>query len=191
MPAAPPAGCGLELGPLRPRQAQRIGQQPRGLLAGGGVDPAFQVADRPRGKGRRLRQLLLRQPGIGAQLPQQRAETPRRPLRHRPLTPPKSPAARRHVRRCRLGPGLCSQAYKPATGPHRRWSRGALRSLRLSPAEQGQLLPRRTHRHGAILWVSCGPACVVIPVAAGNSGISPQHVGWRPCHGPVTRPIAT
>ena len=36
-----PPGCGLELDPLRTHEAQRIGQQPGGLLAGGGVDPAF------------------------------------------------------------------------------------------------------------------------------------------------------
>jgi hypothetical protein len=58
-----PACGGFEVSAPRSGQAKRIGQQPRGLIAGGGVDPAFQVADRARRKVRRLRQLLLRQPG--------------------------------------------------------------------------------------------------------------------------------
>ena len=41
---------------------------------GGAVDSPFQVADRPRGQARRFGQLLLRQPGLGPQLPQQPSE---------------------------------------------------------------------------------------------------------------------
>jgi hypothetical protein len=50
-------------------QAQRPGQQQRGVLAGGGVDAALQVADRPLAHPRGLSQLLLGQPGIIPQLP--------------------------------------------------------------------------------------------------------------------------
>ena len=85
----------LELRPGRAGQAQRVGQQPGRVLAGGQVDPPLQIADRPRAQARRLRQLLLRQPGLGPQLPQQPAETRRRLLRHGPHRPsPARPAAR-------------------------------------------------------------------------------------------------
>ena len=93
-----PARRRLEQRPLRPGQAQRIGQQPGRVLAGGQVNPPLQVTDRPRGKARRLRQLLLGQPGIGAQLPQQPPETRRSLLRHgphRPFTGPGPPPANR------------------------------------------------------------------------------------------------
>ena len=78
------AGRGDEQRARRLGQAQRVGQQQRGVLAGGAVDAPFQVTDRPRGKARRLRQLLLRQPGLGPQLPQQPRELQSRLLRHRP-----------------------------------------------------------------------------------------------------------
>jgi len=58
---SPPALRRHEQFPSWPSQAQRPGQQQRGVLAGGAVDPPLQVADRPRGKARRLRQLLLGQ----------------------------------------------------------------------------------------------------------------------------------
>ena len=50
-------------------QAQRAGQQHRGVLAGGGVDAALQVADRPLAHPRGLGQLVLSQPSLVAQLP--------------------------------------------------------------------------------------------------------------------------
>ena len=55
------------------------------------VNSPLQVTDRPRRKARRLRQLLLHQPGIGAQLPQQPPETRRSLLRHGPHRPFTSP----------------------------------------------------------------------------------------------------
>jgi hypothetical protein len=47
-----------------PVQAQRRGQQHRSVLAGGGVDAPFQVADRPLAHLRGLGQLVLGQPGL-------------------------------------------------------------------------------------------------------------------------------
>ena len=88
---APPAGRRDEQLAHRPGQAQRTGQQHRGVLAGGAVDAPLQVTDRPRAQPRRLRQLLLRQPGLGPQLPQQPCETQPRLLRHRPTPLPTRP----------------------------------------------------------------------------------------------------
>jgi hypothetical protein len=68
----------------RADQVQRIGQQPSRILAGGQVDAPLQISDRPRAHPRRLGQVLLRQPGIGAQPPQQQTERNRTLIRHRP-----------------------------------------------------------------------------------------------------------
>ena len=80
----------------RPGQAQRTGQQHGGVLMGVAVNPPLQITDRPRAHGRRLRQLLLRQPGFSPQLPQQPGEAEFRLSGHRPspLTtcPPRQPA---------------------------------------------------------------------------------------------------
>ena len=70
-----------------PVQAQRAGQQHGGVLAGRAVDAPLQVTDRPRAQARCLGQLLLRQPGLAPQLPQQPGERKRRLLRHRPSVP--------------------------------------------------------------------------------------------------------
>ena len=88
----PPAGRRDEQHLYRPGQAQRAGQQQRGVLPGGAVYPPLQVTDRPRGQPSRLCQLLLRQPGLAPQLPQQPGEIQRWLLRHRPIAPPPSPA---------------------------------------------------------------------------------------------------
>ena len=77
-----PARRRLEQRPPRPGQTQRTGQQPGRVLARRQVHTPLQVTDRPRGNTRRLREILLRQPRIGPQLPQQAAETERRLLRH-------------------------------------------------------------------------------------------------------------
>ena len=58
-------------------QAERVSQQHRGVLARGAVDAPLQVADRPRAQARGLGQLLLRQPGLGPELPQQPGEAQR------------------------------------------------------------------------------------------------------------------
>ena len=58
---------------------------------------ADDVTDRPRAQVRRLGQLLLRQPRLGPQLPQQPGETQRSLLRHQPSIPsaqPRKPAPR-------------------------------------------------------------------------------------------------
>jgi hypothetical protein len=55
-----------------------------GGRTGGTVDPPLQVTDRPRAQARRLGQLLMGQPGLGPQLPQQPGERKRRLLRHDP-----------------------------------------------------------------------------------------------------------
>jgi len=62
--AASPARRGHEQLCRRLRQAKRLRQQYRGLLAGGPVNAPLQVTDRARAKARRFRQLLLRQPGF-------------------------------------------------------------------------------------------------------------------------------
>jgi len=72
------AGCRDEQLARRPGEAQGIGQQSGGVLARRAADAPLQVADRPRGKPRRFGQLLLGQPGLGPQLPQQAAEVQRR-----------------------------------------------------------------------------------------------------------------
>jgi hypothetical protein len=58
-------------------QAERVGQQPGGVFMRRPVNPALQVTDSPRANLRRLRQLLLRQPRLQAQLPQEPGETQR------------------------------------------------------------------------------------------------------------------
>jgi hypothetical protein len=109
----------LEQRALRAGEVQRIGEQPGRFLAGGQVNAALQVADRPRAQARRLGQLLLRQPGISPQPPQQPAETWRRPLRHKPHRPFTSPrpaaAIQRRPPQRRV---LCLQAYKRGRGQH-------------------------------------------------------------------------
>ena len=69
------------------RQAQRPGQQHSRVLAGGAVDAPLQVTDRPLAHPRGLGQLVLGQPGIGPQLPQQPPETQSTLLGHRPVPP--------------------------------------------------------------------------------------------------------
>ena len=77
---APAAGRGHELLPHRPGQAKRTRQQLGGVLTGRAVDAPLQVTDRPRTHFRRFGQLLLSQPRLDPQLPQQPAETRRRRL---------------------------------------------------------------------------------------------------------------
>ena len=74
--------------PGRTGQAQRTGQQLGGVLAGGAVDAPLQVADRPRAQARRFGQLLLSQPRLAPQLPQQPAETQREPVPSPAQRPP-------------------------------------------------------------------------------------------------------
>jgi hypothetical protein len=90
----------LELRPGRAGQAQRIGQQPGGLLTGGPVGAPLQVTDRPGAQPGRLGQFLLRQPRLGPQPAQQRAETGHRLLRTG-LSPPHRPSAVRTLTRGR------------------------------------------------------------------------------------------
>ncbi len=68
---------------------------------------ADDVTDRPRAQVRRLGQLLLRQPRLGPQLPQQPGETQRSLLRHQPSIPsaqPRKPAPRLRTTRHRHQP---------------------------------------------------------------------------------------
>ena len=51
------------------------GQQPGSVIVGGTSNATFQVADSPGADARRLRELLLRQPRLHSELPQQRGET--------------------------------------------------------------------------------------------------------------------
>ena len=90
----------FELRPGLAGQAECVGQQPDRLPARRGSDAPLQVADRPRAQGRGLSQLLLSQPGLGAQFPQQTGEGNRRlghRLSPRPQTKPSTPSIRRHV----------------------------------------------------------------------------------------------
>jgi len=116
-------------------------QQHGGVLAGRAVDTPLQVADRPRAHARRLRQLLLRQPSLRPQLPQQPGEAQRRLLRH----------------------GIPPQALTP---PHPQPRHGMERPYRTvtRPTDLRQAL------HAAILWVSCGRACVVIALGGRQHG---------------------
>ena len=57
---------------------------------GGAVDAPLEVTDRPRAQARRLGQLLLGQPGLGPQLPQQAAEPQCKLLRHGAAPPPQA-----------------------------------------------------------------------------------------------------
>ena len=102
---SPAARRRLEQRPLRPGQAQRTGQQPGRVMAGRQVHAPLQVADRPRGQARRLRQLLLGQPGIIPQPPQQPGEAQCRLLRHRPIAPHQTrpPVHRRRPATARTG----------------------------------------------------------------------------------------
>jgi hypothetical protein len=65
----PAHGRGYEQFAGRAVQAQRPSQQHRGVLAGGGVDTALKVTDRPLAHLRGLGQLVLGEPGLVAQLP--------------------------------------------------------------------------------------------------------------------------
>ena len=87
---ARPRGRGDELLAGRPVQPERPGQQDGGVLAGGGVDPALQVTDRPLAHRRGLGQLVLGQPGPVPQPPQQPAETQSSLLRRRPRLRPQA-----------------------------------------------------------------------------------------------------
>ena len=62
------------------------------------MGPPFQITDRTRAQPRRLRQLLLSQPSLGTQLPQQPGEPQLRLLRHDPGIPPQAVARRLVVR---------------------------------------------------------------------------------------------
>jgi hypothetical protein len=104
-------------------QVQCTGQQPGRFLAGGQVDATFQVADRPRAQSRRLRQLLLRQPRISPQPPQQpgagsSATSPT--ALHRPNAIRRRYSPQNKAAAARTGPS--HQAYKLARKPHPRFS---------------------------------------------------------------------
>ena len=99
----------------RAGQAQCIGQQPGRVLAGGAVDSPLQVADRPRGQARRRRQVLLGQPGLGPQLPQQAGKPQPRLLRHRSSAPRTPPAVTgRHEQNTRSKPTQARPSRPPA-----------------------------------------------------------------------------
>ena len=85
------AGRRDEQGAHRLGQVQRLGQQQSGVLAGGVVDAPLQITNRPLAHLRGGSQLLLRQPSIIAQPPQQPAETQPTLLRHRPYSPSACP----------------------------------------------------------------------------------------------------
>ena len=140
----PAARCGLEQRPLRPGQAQRPGQQPGRIVAGRAVHAPLQVADRPRGQARRLRQLLLGQPGIIPQLPQQPGKAQRRLPRHRPIAPhtPCPPLT---------GDARPRHGQDPANKPNNRAGRPASARQQVT----GQPSAAKPGRH-TILWVSCG-----------------------------------
>ena len=97
--------------PGRPVQAERLGQEFGGVLAGGTVDASLQVADRPRAQVRRIGQLLLGQPRLGPQLPQQPAETLRSLLRHLPSIP--SRCQLRNLPSGYAPPGTATSEFSP------------------------------------------------------------------------------
>jgi hypothetical protein len=73
---------------------------------------------------------------------------------------------------------LTTQARLPRGCPHQVLCEAS------QPPQHSQLLSRGRMTR-PIMWVSCGPTCVVISVAAGKSAFSPQHAKWRQCRGPV------
>ena len=73
---------------------------------------------------------------------------------------------------------LTTQARLPRGCPHQVLCEAS------QPSQHSQLLSRGRMTR-PIMWVSCGPTCVVISVAAGKSAFSPQHAKWRQCRGPV------
>ena len=77
-----PAGRQQELLPVAPGQAHGVGQQLGGVPAGGPVDTALQVTDRPRADVRGRGQLLLGHPGPDPQPLEQLREPTHRLLRH-------------------------------------------------------------------------------------------------------------
>ena len=179
-----PARRRLEQRPPRPGQAQRIGQQPGRVLAGGQVDPPLQVTDRPRGNARRLRQLLLRQPSIGPQLPQQPPEPRRSLLRHGPHRPFTSPGPQPAPGAARLPARARQQVYKPAAS-----SPGTSMTQLTAPAPgarpQTERASRRRHPGGIQHSLRLRP--------------SSRDPGWRhrrqrskaarSCGSPVGRPV--
>ena len=154
-------------------KAQRIRQQPGRLPARGPVDAPLQVTDRPRAQARRLRQLLLRQPCISAQPPQQPREPQTRLLRHRPQPPrnlrPQSPA--RHGR----DPSQLRRPGQPShpasTGQLSPPGKLRLSGIRPARAELAQPLPHRQSAPGS---------------SSGRTGMSRQrrsnHVGSHVGH---------
>ena len=156
------AGRGHEQLARRLGQAQRAGQQNAGVLVSGAGDTPLQVTDRTGAQACRLRQLLLRQPGLSAQLPQQPGKTKLR-LGHRPspLTtcPPRPSRASREppaqtVRQPRR-PGH-PRHPKPAGQPLTADRRGALSShCRAAAARICIWGPRPAPEPGRRISVGC------------------------------------
>jgi hypothetical protein len=84
---APAAGDRDEHRAHRLGQVQRLRQEQGSLPASGVVDAPFQITNRPLAHPGGSSQLLLRQPGVIAQPPQQSAETALTLLSHRPSSP--------------------------------------------------------------------------------------------------------
>jgi hypothetical protein len=104
-------------------------------------------------------------------------------------SPPQAlrPLAATHPVEAASAQGLSSQAYKPATGPHRRWSK-ARESLRLSPQQPGPPLtaPSATAsvRRGPVglLWADmCGhtPHLLATVEPARSATRQPDHKAAR------------
>lgn len=122
----PPARRRDEQFPYLPGQAERISQQHLGVLARSAVDAPLQVTDRPGTHARRLGQLLLRQPGLGPELPQQPGETHHRLRRgfHRPSPDRRGhavhlPSLRARQGTATAGPGEPCRFTRDRSGPSR------------------------------------------------------------------------
>ena len=146
----------------------------------GAVDPPFQVTDRPRGQARHLRQLLLGQPSLGPQLPQQLREPQARLSATAPGTATATAPVHTPVVTGPARTGATHTAYAdPAAGPARQSGRPAATARRPAPWLPGG--PAR------LCGPSRGPLRVVNTAAAANSGISrdsPSPPG--PAHQEVT-----
>ena len=179
----PTAGRRHEQGGRRLSQAQRARQQRGGVLAGRWVDAPLQVTDRPRGKARRLRQLLLGQPRLGPQLPQQPREPQSRLFRHRP-NPSDLACARRPARQ-----DPRSSLRTPRHPSHHHWPAqpGKLRfgDTRPRGPASARRVPRSRPRLATVVTAasrpgrpidscgsSCGPSRMADTSAAGDGGTS-------------------
>ena len=170
------AGGGHEQRPGRAGQAQRLGQQPGRVLAGGAVDSPFQIADRSRAQPR----------------PPARPSNPRWPARHRP-----DPLSQPTQTRLSQPPASTGQAAQPGRprlrnnppGPEPALTATAARALRDRRHGPAVITARRRRicgcRVGRRVWSCPAPPATVKPAGTPSrrahrrpiSGMQPDRPG--------------